>query len=291
MFPFPSLMLAGPVDQPGYSRKWRLYIKATNPVFWATLAELQMRSTPGGANECSGGTASASGTGGGNGPANAFDGNTATRWQSGSGTMPQWIEYDFATEKKIEEVVLRASSTEETDAPTNAEVQYWDGSAWVKHFEFFTNSDWAAGESRTFTNGSTNTGVSRWRLNVTATQSAAAWTSMAEVQMRTSIGGSNAATGGAAQASAAASRSTFAAKAFDGNSGTQWQSGTTSRPQQLTYYFSTSVTIVEVAITAASATDAPTAFDLQYWDGATWQTAFSRTSPATWTNGETRVFH
>ncbi len=46
-------------------------------------------------NRATGGTATASSTGDGSSPVNAFDGNDATDWHTPGNGAPQWLKYDF----------------------------------------------------------------------------------------------------------------------------------------------------------------------------------------------------
>jgi hypothetical protein len=88
-------------------RYWRIRFGAITGT--ARFAEVEMRLTAGGADECNGGTAiSSTGT-----AADAFDNNTGTDWVSTTNDSNCWIGYDFGAgnNKAIAEVLLRASST------------------------------------------------------------------------------------------------------------------------------------------------------------------------------------
>ena len=92
-------------------RYWRLYISETNGGTSAVISELAMAESAGGANVCTGGTASASSAGT---PASmAFDGvlTAANTWHSEYGLFniggTAWIQYDFnASPRDIVEIKI-----------------------------------------------------------------------------------------------------------------------------------------------------------------------------------------
>jgi VCBS repeat-containing protein len=105
--------------------------------------------------------------------------------------------------------------------------------------------------------------------------------SMAECVMKTTSGGSQAATGGTATASTTNTTGgglTFAAsKAFDGSTATFWATssdGSSGGPHWLAYQFASAVNIVEVTLTSRPDSfynETPKRFALQYSDdGTTW---------------------
>lgn len=73
------------------------------------------------ADQCSGGTASASTVNGGNVAANGFDNNNATYWEA-TGNTNQWLKYDFGSAKTVRQVRVRNQSY--TNAPRNFKIQY-----------------------------------------------------------------------------------------------------------------------------------------------------------------------
>jgi hypothetical protein len=128
-------------------RYWRLMIRRSSGGANAGVGELQMRTSIGGGNVITGGTASASSTfpSGGYTAAKAFDGLTvdtgagnawasngygATGGGAGMGSYP-WIQYDFGAgnEKDIQEIVLfapGASGMGTADMPLAWKFQYSD---------------------------------------------------------------------------------------------------------------------------------------------------------------------
>ena len=71
---------------------------------------------------------------------------------------------------------------------------------------------------------------------------------LAELAMRTTVGGSNACAGGTALASGVSS-SMAVSRAFDGNTGTEWQSQITGGPMWAGYDFGADTDIVEMVLT------------------------------------------
>jgi hypothetical protein len=111
---------------------WAINILANGDGTYAEAAELEMHSSIGGSNICSGGTPIASSYYGGDVPANAFDGNLATVWASSGAAYPQWIGYQFASPVgPIVEFVWTPGSGYGNRSPSSFQVIYSDdGSTW-----------------------------------------------------------------------------------------------------------------------------------------------------------------
>jgi hypothetical protein len=130
------------------ARYWRVYIYTTSNGNTPTISELEMRTTPGGANQCTGGTAIASG---GSAASNAFDGNTGTSWP-GNVSSGSWIGYDFGAgvQKEITEIALRNGSG--SLSPIEFAVDYSDdGLTYYRAWMITSYSVWPANEQRVFT--------------------------------------------------------------------------------------------------------------------------------------------
>ena len=90
---------------------WMLFVTAANvPYNQFMLGEVQLRTTPGTPQTLSGGTASGSSSSGGNGPANAADGNVSTFYEIGfingqRGKPPYWA-YTFAAPQVVKEIAV-----------------------------------------------------------------------------------------------------------------------------------------------------------------------------------------
>tara|TARA_R110000782_G_scaffold30776_3_gene76363 strand:+ start:4075 stop:5238 length:1164 start_codon:yes stop_codon:yes gene_type:complete len=135
------------------NRSWRVQIDATYTGAYVAVAEIQMRSTIGGADECNGGLAGSSTFfGAGNEPDLAFDGDTNTRWASGNGAaFPQWIEYKFgADHPTFAEIAIIAHPSNVTTAIKSFRVQRWDGLAWLTELTVVDGAAWTNGETRTY---------------------------------------------------------------------------------------------------------------------------------------------
>jgi F5/8 type C domain len=150
---FVSATGPGPVVQT--HRYWRLYITQTLTNNSFNIAEVELRSTAGGADQTGSGTASASpGTPTGGVPANCFDNNATTTFHSPGGSMPAWLIYDFgaATPKDIMQVMIQAHPSNAGYSPIDFEVQFSDdNSVWTKLWGVTGSTGWAAGEIRVFT--------------------------------------------------------------------------------------------------------------------------------------------
>lgn len=145
-----------PSADPASARYWRILItetRTTSGTLFASIAEIEMRATVGGADQTGSGTAYASSQTV-NTAAMAFDNNPATRWASGaSEAPPQWIAYDFGASITVAEIAIRApdSTDPAARAPRSFVVQYssnntdWDDAA------TFTNEPaWDVGEIRSY---------------------------------------------------------------------------------------------------------------------------------------------
>jgi hypothetical protein len=113
---------------------WRLYITEANGATAVDIAELEMRTTVGGANVCTGGTATASSSNGAQTADKALDGSISSTntWQTSSfPTLPVWWKYQFAAPVDIVEVILK-TGTFSAYFPKSLELQWSDdNSAWT----------------------------------------------------------------------------------------------------------------------------------------------------------------
>ena len=118
------------------------------------LLEVQMRGTAGGANQCTGGSASASSSDGSYPPANAFDGlyPAGGYWRTAGNTNGDgaWLQYTFAAPVTVAEIMICQNWV--NCGPRVFDVQYWDGAAWQTHWTV-TTGPWngAAQEARVMT--------------------------------------------------------------------------------------------------------------------------------------------
>jgi hypothetical protein len=132
----------------GASNIWRLSLPANAATGSGSLeiAEIEMRATPGGADQCTGGTASASGA-----PslvANAFDNNNSTGWFI-SDTAATWIQYTFPAPVEVRQLALTSAAIVE-QAPNSFTLQYYDGSAYQTAASFAGVTWTSTGQLQTF---------------------------------------------------------------------------------------------------------------------------------------------
>jgi hypothetical protein len=134
---------------------WRVYItQNAGQSSYSDIAEIKMLAVANGINQCTGGTAIASGSfSSGYLPSNAFDGNAATSWASPNGNpINCWIGYEFTSNVAVESVVLTARSDDNDNSwVTQFYLQSSDDSnAWTNVY-FFNNGSMSQGTSQTFT--------------------------------------------------------------------------------------------------------------------------------------------
>lgn len=269
------------------STQWRLNITAKyTSGNWTSIKDMQFRSTPGGSNIATGGTASASVNNGGANPAsNAFDGNAATQWQTGTATLPQWIQYTFASPVTVEQVSITQATL--GDNPVTFDVQYHNGTTWVTYWSVF-GTGWNSGTTRVFTHGS----QILWRLNVVQTINHANFIAVREVEFHSAHGGADLTSSAPSDgAGAHASLNIGAAfQAFD-NGTANWDPGAGTKPSWVGWMFASSVVINEIAITGPASTgDAPESITVDYWDGAAWQNVYTNAAIGAWTAGQVKTY-
>lgn len=147
-----------PTPDYGAHTYWRIFVTkiqtTTNSV---SCAELEFRATAGGADQTSGGTPFALSNFTGEGAANAFDNNAATKWSSvdhGSYNT-DYLGYQFASAVAVKEILYKARADFSVGTcPKNLVVQYADSSSgpWTTAWEVNSIANWTTfGEERTFT--------------------------------------------------------------------------------------------------------------------------------------------
>ena len=273
-------------------RYWRIDFTNT---YYVRIEEIEMHTSVGGADVCSGGTAGSSGHFGGQTPALAFDNNNSTYWESATSSGPFWVSYDFGAgnDKDIAEVSVYIGSNQEI--PLTLGVSYSDnGSSWTVAMAPKTCEKWQ-GAAFTMVHALAGADVSSyWRLNVSAGQGSP-FSVIAELELRTSVGGADqTVSGGPSNADSYFTTGYEPGKAFDNSAAVTWSSNNAAYPHWLYYRFPADVTIVEYVITAAVPTDnqyAPKTWTLQYsGDGVTWTTADTQTNVAAWSSNESRTY-
>ena len=133
---------------------WRLNITAVNDVF-TSIAELEFRATPGGADQANGGTATASSwfDGVASPPSKAFDNNAGvgSSWLTLlADTPPQWISYHFLTPVSVQQISITVYTG--SWAPKSWDIQYSaDGVSWTTAWSVADQTGWTNNSTRVFT--------------------------------------------------------------------------------------------------------------------------------------------
>ena len=143
------------VTAPPSAAWWRLNITAVNAAL-TTIAELEFRATPSGADQANGGTAIASTHFDtvNSPPSKAFDNNAGTAWITALiDAPPQWIRYHFLTQVSVQEISITVPAVAGAGAyaPKSWDVQYSsDGLAWTTLWTVSNQTGWGDGETRLF---------------------------------------------------------------------------------------------------------------------------------------------
>lgn len=259
------------------------------------LAEVEMRESIGGADTCTGGTASAA-----SGVASrAFDNNGSTIWNP-SGSAPFILQYAHSVERTITEIAITTRSDNyQSDNPIEFVLQTNDGS--VVDVATFKTGPWGPGETRVFpVSGYVEEPREFIRLQPTGCHGGAgARFSLSGVEFRTTSGGANIATGGHPFCYGWQLSSTNSPdKAFDGVASTRFAAINTGNFDRayIGYHLTSPIAdqVMEVAFTCTDETygpaEAPTGFHVQYGSGHVWTTLWTVTDIPAWTRGETRIF-
>lgn len=139
-------------------RYWR--INATATLYgdgYAAIAAIEFRSSIGGSNIITGGTASADSFFTSDptyAPSKAVDGNNSTYWMSNATVPSAWWAYDFGVGVAVDVVEVKITSRPDgfsQRAPSAGSVQYSDsGSTWTTAFSYSGLSYGSAGATQTF---------------------------------------------------------------------------------------------------------------------------------------------
>jgi hypothetical protein len=286
---------------------WRLHVISA-PNSGTSINQLQMASSPGGANLCTGGTASGnpgSGTPGGvDLPPNAFDGSDATFWGGGDGAGlvgGAWLQYQFASPQLIQEVRVKArNDVFFTDTPVVfAMLASSDGVTFQGAGIFRVGSAWTINQQRTFAVPNVETPNLRslatvWGVTVTDSANGARLY-MAEMEFALVASGADQCTGGVGFHKHAEFNAECSDKLFDNTSALYTARDFPAGPQKAGYVFASPINPVELRLTAASTFGlwANMAKDFTIWwsaDGRTENVVATITGQTGWASGETRAF-
>lgn len=250
------------------ARYWRLYCRQGGDGSRILAAEVELRTSAGGADQTGSGTASASAQNVGEEASKAFDNSTATYWQGNITNGAGWLKYDFGAgnDKDIVEFAMQALSgfasrmMKEIDVQSSPDDATWT-TVWSVSQPTWTNAQ------QVFTKP-TAANHRYWRLRPNTLQNGLQVMGAAELEMRSTSGGADQCTGGTAL-----SRTAFsgfpASNAFDNSTATEWSGANAQanvvQSDWLGYDFGSGVTkdIVQLAYTNRTGTSerlqAPTA--------------------------------
>ena len=294
----------------GIAKHWRILINENVSGNVTGILELEMYDAVDGSNVCIGGTATASSenseAGGPYTAAEGFDNLLIERsgendaWASTNTSPPHWLAYEFASDKEIVGIGItpRAFAGATTgQSPKDFHIQASaDGSSWSTVWSE-TNVAWESGKFQRFYKpeltpvGDVGTHA-YWRLAIMMSEGNSA-VSVGELELRTTVGGSDVANGGTPTSRTVFSSPTYDAdKAFDNNSSTLWSAQYAS--DWLRYQFVSPVKIVQISVRARTdgfANTSPRDFNIQYSDdGTNWTTFWGVVGQTGWAVGESRVF-
>jgi hypothetical protein len=272
-------------------RYWRLYLEAglTN---YGTIREVAFRSAVQGPTRIGAGTPSADTVFSGTYTADkAIDGNTTTYWCSTNTAFPHWWKYDFGAGNDVD--IIEVLCTWETGyKPTGTlYLQYSDDD--TNWYDRWTIPLWTQVTNFAYPYVRPPTTKQLWRINITDSQDHA-YVYMPKLKMRDVESGADLCVGGTAQANEDYALGGYdPSKAFDSDPASYWSTQSDAAGAGwIGYAFTSPVEIVEVEMTARNITGTgmPLAFSVDYWDGSSWVTKWSTTTPATWSSSETRTF-
>lgn len=131
---------------------WRLNIAANaGSTDFLAIAELELRGSVGGADQCTGGTAIASASDSTAPVANAFDNDPVTRWSTPHQTLTGWIGYQFASPVDVAEYTIRAHPTNADRSPRDWALEWSDDGVTWTPVETREGQTWTAGQIKAFT--------------------------------------------------------------------------------------------------------------------------------------------
>jgi len=140
----------------GSHQHWRIRMVEDNGGNISSASEIEMRATPSGSDQCSGGTPISDGDiGSGLVDDNAFDNNNTTFFGSTlTASGAAYIGYSFASPVSVAEVTWRSRGDGAADqTPRSFFIQYADSGSgpWTTAWGVSNSSGWSIGETRTFT--------------------------------------------------------------------------------------------------------------------------------------------
>lgn len=263
------------------------------------IEEIEFRTSAGGADQATGGTAIESGHDGANDAANAFDNSTSTGWDAPrTQVFDSWVGYHFPSAVAINQVALSETST--PYKPKDFVVESSDdGVTWAVEW-YVHDVPWLEGAlafsrvtSPPKTAAYSDWRIRVWRSNATDFYAYAGgrWATIAELEFRATSGGADQATGGSVTSFSDYSIAQSAPKAFDNNAATSWASDQPARQSWISYSFPQPVSVAQVMIQSSSYTEeTPKDFAIEYFAFGRWHVAKDIRGETGWTSGQTRTY-
>lgn len=130
---------------------WRINVTANDGGTSLAIVEVEMRGSKGGADQCVGGTASASSAAAApNDAAAAFD-NSSPHWNTAGAATTGWLRYQFASPVDVLQYTIQAHGITPNRAPKEWTFEHSDdGSSWTVADTRTSQTGWTANEIRTF---------------------------------------------------------------------------------------------------------------------------------------------
>ena len=164
------------------ARYWRVYTTSNSGgVFAISIAVLEYHTSIGGGQAATGGTASASSTGGGFVASNAFDADPNTFWAS-SNPSDDWIQYDMGSGNSLDLAEVKICARNDAfsaESPAYFMLLSSDDGTTFYFRAAFVAAGWSAGSCQSFTMPTQTAfsgGFRCWRLVVTSNNSGGAHT-------------------------------------------------------------------------------------------------------------------
>lgn len=281
-------------------RYWRIKNRACSSS-QTGIGQIEMAETPGGATECTGGTAIASGSyGGPYSPSSSFTGTPSNNWftSGGTGYDGAWIGYDFgaSNDKEIVEVRCGPGAEDISAMPRVFDIEYSDDNVtWTWAWTCY-NTAWVASTKVTFTKPAQQASNRYWAILSANTQNGGGDLVVSEMGLHETPGGPNI-VGSGTGFYFPADGGYPAGNAFDGNTATIIYAGTTGKGVLLGYDLGSGndAEVVEFSITSSNTSGGnntrciATGYLLYSQDGLTWLRCGDMTGE-TWGNTETKEF-
>lgn len=275
------------------STKWRLNVTANNGRWNIMLADIQFRTSVGSPLEFPGTDCDASNYSGGSVFDALEDGgfDEWSYWETSSGVTTGWWEYTYPAPVEIVSYVLHSGADVgwQDGMPKDFALQYYNGASWVTVDTQTGITGWGISECREFVVGTPGyiplRGLhkeysTKWRFNVLSVNGGSQ-VGITNFQLRRVPGSSYFSDhwthSPAVTASYATSEATPASNAVSNDAGAAWTTASGTTAASLTLEFEYPHRGVVYSFTSPSAGVAPASFTLEYWDGAGWVLADSRT--------------